>query len=76
MQASYHYEEAQAHLYDEVNGSTIKSCEVERELISKLESIQRCATYLLQRKTNVGKPTSCVLLARVTRSSILLQGYA
>ena len=46
------------------------------ELISKLESIQRCATYLLQRKTNVGKPTSCVLLARVTRSSILLQGYA
>ena len=31
--------------------------------------------YLLQRKTNVCKPTSCVLLARVTRSSILLQGY-
>ena len=57
------------------------------ELISKLESIQRRATkfhsllaffnkYLLQRKTNVCKPTSCVLLARVARSSILLQGYA
>ena len=46
------------------------------ELISKLKSIQRRATYLLQRKTNVSKPSSCVLLARVTRSSILLQGYA
>ena len=32
--------------------------------------------YLLQKKTNICKPTSCVLLARVTRSSILLQGYA
>ena len=46
------------------------------ELISKLKSIQRRATYLLQRKTNVSKPSSCVLLARVARSSILLLGYA
>ena len=29
----------------------------------------------MQRKTNICKPTSCVLLARVTTSSILLQGY-
>ena len=34
MQASDHYEEAQAHdcTSYEVNGSTIKSCEVERDL--------------------------------------------